>query len=113
MPSVRPIARKLQAWQGGRPVPRYDTIHHAIMPPDQTMIVAFVRMAGESRPWGIAWGTVGSGPRVESVPDGRVRDDVADLGATLAEVLLEHLRDHNGAFDPVAQKPEFGDLRQV
>ena len=29
------------------------------MPPDQAMIVAFVRMAGESRPWGIAWGTVG------------------------------------------------------
>ena len=94
-------------------MPRYDTIHHAIMPPDQAMIVAFVRMAGESRPWGIAWGTVGSEPRIESVPDGRVRDDVAVLCATFAEDLLEHLRVHNWTFDPVPQKPELGDLRQV
>jgi len=111
--SVRSIARKLQAWQAGHPVPRYDTIHHAIMPADQTMIVAFVRMAGESRPWGIAWGTVGSEPRVESVPDGRVRDDVGLLCAAFAEDLLEHLRVHNWTFDPVPQKPELGDLRQV
>ena len=83
------------------------------MPPDQAMIVAFVRMAGESRPWGIAWGTVGSEPRIESVPDGRVRDDVAVLCATFAEDLLEHLRVHNWTFDPVPQKPELGDLRQV
>lgn len=113
MASVRVIARKLEAWQAGCPLPRYDTIHHAIMPPDQAMVVAFVRMAGESRPWGIAWGTVGSEPHVESVPDGRVRDDVADLCVTFAEDLLEHLRVHNWTFDPVPQKPELGDLRQV
>ncbi|MGY1592258.1 hypothetical protein ACI79D_09810 [Geodermatophilus sp. SYSU D00708] len=113
MASVRAIARKLEAWQAGRPLPRYDTIHHAIMPPDQAMIVAFVRMAGESRPWGIAWGTVGSEPHIKSVPDGRVRDDVAVLCVTFAEDLLEHLRVHNWTFDPVPQKPELGDLRQV
>ncbi|HET8559494.1 MAG TPA: hypothetical protein VFL69_03160, partial [Marmoricola sp.] len=94
-------------------MPRYDTIHHAVMPPDQAMIGAFVRMAGESRPWGIAWGLVGSDPRIESVPDGRVRDDVAVLCATFAEDLLEHLRVHNWTFDPAPQKPELGDLRQV
>jgi hypothetical protein len=77
------------------------------------MIVAFVRMAGESRPWGIAWGTVGSEPRIESVPDGRVRDDVAVLCASFAEDLLEHLRVHNWTFDPAPQKLELGDLRQV
>lgn len=113
MASVRAIARKLQAWQAGHPLPRYDTIHHAVMPPHQTLIVAFVRMAGESRPWGIAWGTAGSEPRIESVPDGRVRDDVAALCATFAEDLLEHLRVHNWTFDPVPEKPELGDLRQV
>lgn len=113
MASVRAIARKLEAWQAGQPMPRYDTIHHAIMPPDQTMIVAFVRMAGESRPWGIAWGTVGSEARIESVPDGRVRDDVAVLCAAFAEDLLEHLRVHNWTFDPVAQQPEPDALRQV
>lgn len=113
MASVRAIAGKLQAWQAGQPLPRYDTIHHAIMPPDQTLIVAFVRMAGESRPWGIAWGTAGSEPRIESVPDGRVRDDVGVLCAAFAEDLLEHMRVHNWTFDPVPQKPELGDLRQV
>ena len=110
---MRAIARKLQAWQIGHPVPRYDTIHHAIMPPAQTLVVAFVRMAGESRPWGIAWGAVGSDPKVQSVPDGRVRDDVAALCAEFAEDLLEHMRVHNWTFDPVPQKPEVGELRQL
>lgn len=113
MASVRKIARKLEAWRVGYPLPTYDTIHHAIMPPDQVMIVAFIRMAGESRPWGIAWGTAGSEPRIEAVPDGRVRDDVAVLCALFAEDLLEHLGVHNWTFSPVPQKPELGDLRQV
>lgn len=113
MASVRAIAHKLEAWQAGKPLPRYDTIHHAIMPPDQVIIVAFIRMAGESRPWGIAWGTAGSVPRVESVPDGRVRDDVSALCATFAGDLLEHLRVHNWTFDPAPEKPELSDLRQV
>ena len=113
MESVRKIVRKLEAWRAGHPLSRYDTIHHAIMPPKQVMIVAFVRMAGESRPWGIAWGTVGSEPRIEAVPDGRIRDDVAVLCAAFAEDLLEHMRVHNWTFDPVPQQPELGDLRQV
>lgn len=113
MASIGALARKLQAWQAGQPLPRYDTLHHAIAPPSQIMIVAFVRMAGESRPWGIAWGLAGSEPRIESVPDGRVRDDVAALCAAFAEDLLEHLRVHNWTFDPAPQKPELADLRQV
>jgi hypothetical protein len=113
MSAVRDIARKLQAWQAGQPVPRYDTIHHAVVPPEQAMVVAFVRMAGESRPWGIAWGTIGSEPTIKSASDGRVRDDVAALAATFAEDLLEHLRVHNWTFDPAPQKPDIGELRQV
>lgn len=113
MSVVTAVARKLEAWRIGRPLPRYDTLHHAITPPDQALVVAFVRMAGESRPWGIAWGTVGSEPTIRSVPDGRVRDDVAVLVADFAEDLLEHLRVHNWTFDPVPQKPGPGELRQV
>jgi len=113
MNSVRSIAEKLRAWEAGRPLPRYDTIHHAVMPPEQTLLVAFVRMAGESRPWGVAWGTVDAGPRIESVPDGRMRDDVAGLAAVFAEDLLEHMRVHNWTFDPAPGKPEPGELRQV
>lgn len=115
MSTIATVARKLRAWDEGRPLPRYDTIHHAIVPADQALVVAFVRMAGESRPWGIAWGKVGAEPTIRSVPDGRVRDDVGVLCADFAEDLLEHMRVHNFTYDPA---PEPGhsspdDLRQV
>ena len=113
MNSVRSIAQKLRAWEAGRPLPRYDTIHHAVMSPEQTLVVAFVRMAGESRPWGVAWGTVNAEPTIRSVPDGRMRDDVAELAALFAEDLLEHMRVHNWTFDPAPEKPEPGELCQV
>ncbi len=111
--SVRAITDKLRAWDAGQPQPRYATIHHAVVPEDQALIVAFVRMAGESRLWGIAWGTVGSTPLISSVPDGRVRDDVAQLCASFAEDLLAHMRVHNWTFDPVDQTASPGALRQV
>lgn len=113
MSGIRQVARKLQAWEAGQPLPRYETLHHAIVPPTQTLLVAFVRMAGESRPWGIAWGTAGASPKIQSVPDGRVRDDVSILVAEFAEDLLAHLRVHNWTFDPAPQAPDIGELRQV
>jgi hypothetical protein len=111
--SVREITRKLRAWEAGQPLPRFSTIHHAVVPEPQAMILAFVRMAGESRPWGIAWGAVGSEPRIETVPDGRVRDDVGDLCASLAEDLLAHLRVHNWTYDPIERDAEPHELRQM
>lgn len=115
MSTIATVSGKLRAWEEGRPLPRYDTIHHAVVPTDQALVVAFVRMAGESRPWGIAWGAVGTEPTVRSVPDGRMRDDVGVLCADFAEDLLEHMRVHNYTYDPA---PEPGhaspdDLRQV
>jgi len=111
--SVRDVGLKLQAWKEGAPVPRYETLHHALVAPELAMVVAFVRMAGESRPWGIAWGTVGSQPRIESVPDGRVRDDVSLLCANFAEDLLSHMRVHNWTYDPVGLTAGIDELRQV
>lgn len=111
--TAREITKKLRAWEAGRPIPRYDTIHQAIVSPDDVLIVAFVRMAGESRPWGIAWGTAASGPRVVSIPDGRVRDDVSHLCAEFAEDLLAHLRVHNWTYDPAGEKEDATRLRQV
>ena len=115
MSTITAVARKLQAWEQGRPLPRYETIHHAVVPADDALVVAFLRMAGESRPWGIAWGTVSSEPTISYVPDGRVRDDVAVLAAAFAEDLLAHMRVHNWTFDP-APEPRHAspdDLRQV
>jgi len=111
--SRREITKKLRAWEAERPIPRYDTLHHAIVSPDDALVVTFVRMAGESRPWGIAWGTAASGPRIVSVPDGRVRDDVSSLCAEFAEDLLDHLRVHNWTYDPAGQKEDTSRLRQV
>ena len=111
--TTRDVVRKLRAWQVGMPLPRFETVHHAIVSQHQAMIVAFVRMAGESRPWGIAWGTVGSEPKIESVPDGRVRDDVAILCADFAEDVLAHLRVHNWTYDPVGPDAAADELRQV
>ena len=111
--SIREVSRKLRAWESGRPIPRYSTIHHAIVPADRALVVAFVRMAGESRPWGIAWGAVDSAPSVATVPDGRVRDDVAVLCAGFAEDLLAHLRVHNWTYDPVDKETDPSELRQV
>ncbi len=111
--STREITKKLRAWEAGRPIPRYDTIHHAIVPESQALIVSFVRMAGESRPWGIAWGTVDSAPTIHTVPDGRVRDDVAVLCAEFAEDLLAHMRVHNWTYDPAQQEDGPSTLRQV
>lgn len=111
--TARHIKRKLRAWEAGRPLPTYDTLHHAVVPEEQAMVVAFVRMAGESRPWGIAWGHIGYEPTISTVPDGRVRDDVATLCAEFAEDLLEHMRVHNWTYDPVDSKAKPDDLRQV
>lgn len=111
--SVREITRKLQAWEAGAPLSRYSTIHHAIVPEDRALLVAFIRMAGESRPWAIAWGLAGRAPRVLAVPDGRVRDDVSVMCAEFAEDLLAHLRVHNWTYDPVGEDAGPDDLRQV
>jgi hypothetical protein len=72
-------------------------------------------MAGESRPWGIAWGAVGTEPKIRSVPDGRMRDDVGVLCADFAEDLLVHMRVHNFTYDPAPEPSHAGpdDLRQV
>ena len=35
--SVREITCKLRAWEAGAPLPRYSTIHHAIVPEDRAL----------------------------------------------------------------------------
>ena len=111
--TVLEISRRLRAWEAGHPVRRYQTIHHAIAEPSRCLIVAFVRMAGESRPWGIAWGNPGGAPEVANVPDGRVRDDVASMCAGFAESLLAHMRVHNWTYDPLPKDAPPEELRQV
>lgn len=82
--------RRLQAWHAGKPLPAYSTRHFAIAANGDLLIVAFVRMGGESAPWGIVWGHPAETPRVLTVPEARNRDAVASMVAEFAPVLLDH-----------------------
>jgi hypothetical protein len=82
--------KRLQAWHAGRPLPAYKTRHFAIAKDEDLLIVALVRMGGESAPWGIAWGHPGEKPELRAVPEARNREAVAEMVAKFAPVLLDH-----------------------
>lgn len=105
---------RLQAWHAGRPQTAYKTRHFTIVNDKDLLIVAFVRMGGESAPWGIAWGHPGEKPEVLAVPEARNREAVAAMVARFAPVLLDHYwspttHDWNGA----TQRDKDLPLRQV
>ncbi len=80
--------QRLRAWKEGRPLPRGETVRVPLANDEDTFIVAFVRMGGESAPWGVAFGQPGKGPRILSVSEPRNRDLVAGLAAELAPHIL-------------------------
>jgi hypothetical protein len=82
--------RRLHAWHIGRPVTAYKTRHFAIASDEDLMILAFVRMGGESAPWGIVWGRPGRDPEFQIVPEARNRDAVAEMVSKFAPSLLRH-----------------------
>lgn len=84
--------RRIRAWHEGRPQPRGAVVNVHIGSDDDVVIVAFLRMGGESRPWGVAIGTLADGPRVFTVPEARNRDLVADMMLEVAPILLRHFR---------------------
>jgi hypothetical protein len=97
------IVRRLRAWGEGKPLPRYSTIHFPIAANEDALILAFVRMGGESSPWGIAVGHPGAKPIIVSVPEARNRNLVADMVAGLAPILLSHFHQPEHA-DEVMQQ---------
>ena len=93
-------ARKLEAWKAGRPLSRYDTIHHAIHAASSVLIVAFVRMAGESRPWGIAGHSLDPNHGLSRFPTAAsVTTSLPCVQPSLKTSL--NMRVHNWTFDPV------------
>jgi hypothetical protein len=77
---------------------------------DQVLVLAFVKMGGESAPWGISWGHPGKTPELLTVAEPRTRDDVAKMMAQFAPVLLTHLNHpQHSRFgpDPEASLPPF------
>jgi hypothetical protein len=103
----------LRAFQQGRPLPKGETLHLAICDDPDVLVVAFVRMGGESRPWGIAFGRPDQQATILTVPEGRDRDLVADMCAGFAPVLLEHFRTPRYVLEEPAQWEDLAPLRQL
>ena len=56
------VVRRLRAFECGKPLPRGETLRVSRLPAEQVMILAFVKMGGESSPWGLAFGRPGKRP---------------------------------------------------
>lgn len=104
--------RRLRAWNAGKPLPRGEVINVHVADDDDALIVAFLRMGGESRPWGVAYGTAASGPEFLTVPEGRNRTHVGDMMSEFAGVLLEHFR-HPSYSDETPATYATDSLRQI
>lgn len=101
--STNEIVKQLRACEKVAPVSRYSTKHIHLA--DNPMIVAFVRMAGESRPWGIAYGQLkDKSPKVLTAGDGRNREEVARIAEEFAATLLTYCRAEGYTFDPITKE---------
>jgi hypothetical protein len=85
------VVKRLTAFQQGRPVPLGETLRVPLLATHDILIVCFVRMGGESAPWGIAYGQPGRRPAILTVPEPRDRDLVAEMVTEFAPALLTHL----------------------
>lgn len=85
------VVRRLRAFERWRALPRGETLRVNRLPSEQSLILAFVKMGGESAPWGIAYGRPGKRPEILTTPEPRTRDDVAEMVVKVAPILLTHL----------------------
>ena len=82
--------RRLRAWHEGRPLPRGEKVNIHVGDDDEILCLAFVRMGGESLPWGCVVGSPTGSRRVVTVPDPRNRDLVADMMVEIGRIVLGH-----------------------
>lgn len=101
MSQNRQIARKLRAFEAKKAIPKYSTIHLIDAP--NPAFLAFVRMSGETRPWGIAFGTRADGPKFFTVDDGRNRVEIDAILEEFAIGFLDYFRVENRTFKPIAK----------
>jgi hypothetical protein len=85
------VVRRLLAYEAGRPLPAGATMHFPIVDPDELRLLVFVKMGGESGPWGIGWAGEQGAADIFTVPEPRNRDAVAEMLTRFAPLLLSHL----------------------
>lgn len=90
--NARQAVARLEAFKAGRPLPCGETTHFLMADDADILMLAFVRMGGESGPWAVGHAHPRQTPKILCVPEPRNRDLVAKMVAMLAPVLLEHLR---------------------
>ncbi len=90
---------RLRAWSDGAPSPLGATLPWPRSDDESRLILAFVRMGGESSPWGVAVGRPDTGPSFYSCPEPRNVDNHAAFVHHLHGPLLAHLR-HPVHFSP-------------
>ena len=90
MSAFETVAR-LRALAQGAPVAITSALPFPRVGDDQRFILAFVRMGGESLPWGVAFGRPGATPTLLTVPEPRDRDRVAGMCAQLSGALHDYL----------------------
>ena len=84
----------LQAYREGRPVPKGDTMRVDIADVENTLQIAFVRMGGESTPWGIAVKKPQGELKIFTVPDPRKRTELS----VMLRQFWRYLRDQLESF---------------
>jgi hypothetical protein len=110
--SIRLVRKKLDAFDAGGPLPLYDSKVTRIS--SRPIIIAFVRMAAESRPWGIVYGRAGDQPNYLAVPDPRGKSAVEPMITTFATWLLNELRIENYSTSPLSfSNSDLHDLPQI
>jgi hypothetical protein len=100
--TIREVVRRLRAFEDAKPAPRYETMH--IKQSSEALLVAFVRMGGETRPWAIAWGKPGKEPSFSSVTDPRNREAVEQMIESFARDLLAHFRIEGFSLEPIQER---------
>jgi hypothetical protein len=85
------VIQRIEAWRRGAPVPLGETLPWPRVAPADRLVVVFVRMAGEARPWGVAAGHPGEEPAILTVPEPRDAGELARLALGFAAILLPHL----------------------
>ena len=111
--SSRAIVRRLRAWHLGEPLTRGTTIHHETADPADRLLLAFVKMGGETRPWALMWKQGPKRAHFRFVPEPRFRADVDEIAAEFGAVLAAHLRHPAFSGREPAEPADVAPLRQI